>query len=657
MVRDPGSNTHEITRYYIDSAKAGGKAWHQHDVPVDIEAGSYASVLGRKSDATIDGVYVSGEIDGKPQIIYTPLFNDLRPDRNPLTDYLALTKAGDQRADAIAACRNPDASSDLYAAAAGVLYRFASSNQGNGSVATVATSNSLFTGVRDLFAFALDDVVTVWGRNAENETFYTSCPRAKVDDPAAWSLALPILAGVEQVSPFINRANSANTLLAHTGEGSLKMGVKSPGTGSWTWRDVTLPPADTKVPARSFNSYTTTAHVKDANNKPAAGAKIALSSPTVTSVYINHLYYLVGPTPIHVATDAVGTLTIVEAVPRLTGAQWQMAVVDDPSSATAVNPMHKAFKKATDLQSTKALRDASIPTYVNGQLVTPRKLVRDGVDDGTLGQVAHLNMQCAAVYADPKKPPSPAHLKAMAAVGASFVVPADAPKVDSGDLFQYLETRPTQLRARAHAAAESLAEEQLGAQETFWEMLVRWFEDAWEFVVKIGEAIYRCVLSVIEDVVSAVRWVFDKIVAAIEDLIEFLQYLFEWDDFKRTKDVLQNLTEVFLNHEVDQITVMRKEFDQAIDSIVAAIDAWSGVKDFSKVGPAAEGQMSSQGSASGPDAPGGLLSHHLQGNIHGASPNSDPSGPPPSASLISVVEQALKDEERPWGTRSKSSRI
>ena len=39
----------------------------------------------------------------------------------------------------------------------------------------------------------------------------------------------------------------------------------------------------------------------------------------------------------------------------------------------------------------------------------------------------------------------------------------------------------------------------MSTQESFWEMLVRWFEDAWEFVVKIGEAIYDCVLEVVED--------------------------------------------------------------------------------------------------------------------------------------------------------------
>lgn len=648
-VRDPDSATGEISRYFLDPAKADGHAWHPHDVPVDIESGRYASVLGRKADATIDGMYVSGQIDGKPQIIYTPLFNELRPDRHPLTDYLALTASGDIPADAVAACRNADGSSDLYAAARGVLYRFASTNQANGSVAAVATSSPLFTGMRDLFAFASDGLVTVWGRNADNATFSTSCAVAHLGEPAAWSVPLPILAGVEQVSPFVNRANSANTLVAHTGEGHLRMGTKSPVTGAWAWREVTLAPAHATAPARSFNSFTTNVHVRDADHSPAAGIAIAVSSPTVTSVFINHLYYVVGPTPIHVPTDVMGTLTIVEAVPRLSGARWTLAVVDDPAGAAEVNPMDKAFRKATDLQSPEALRHATIPTYVGGKRGTPRNLVRDGVDDATLRQVAHLNQQCALVYADPAKKPSPAHLQAMAdAEVHAFAVPADTPRVDAGDLFQFLETQPRASAPRVAGLAEAAG---LAAGETVWQMIVRWFEDAWEFVVKIGEAVFRCVLAVIEDVVSAVRWVFDKIVAGIEDLISFLQYLFEWDDFQRTKDVLLNVARVSLEHQVGNIAALRASFDAGVDDVIAAMDAWSHADAFSGLGDAGGGRLSSQGTASGPDAPGGLMSHHLQGNIHAAS-GADPSGAAPSASLLGALEQAIASEKEVLGTAS-----
>jgi hypothetical protein len=657
VVRDPSSPTKEIVRYYIDSAKYEGQAWHLHDVPIDIESEKYTSVLGRKDGATVDGIYTSGQIDGSPQIIYTPLYNEIRRDRHPFTDYLKLTPKGDLVADAIAACRNPDNTSDLYATAKGVLYRFASTNQGGGAIgatAVVATENALFQGVKDLFAFAYADSIMVWGRNADNAVFYTTCPRSKLDTPNSWSFPLPILTGVEQVSPFVNRANSANTIFAHTGESELKMGVKSPGTGTWTWRSVTLPPADKKAPARKFSSYTTRINVTDEHRQPANNVTIAVSAKeNVTSVYINHLYYIVGPAAIHVKTDAVGSVTIVEAVPRLTGTQFDVSVVDDAASKESINPMEKPFKKATDLQSVESLKGATITIYVKGpdgpHKATPRNLIRDGVDDTTLKKVAHLNQQLTEAYANPKKGPTRKTVLELTqdSLEYGFTVPEDAPKVDAGDLFQFLETKSAEVKLRA---AVNQAGGLATTQESFWEMLVRWFEDAWEFVVKIGEAFYRCVLEVIEDFVSVVRWVFDEIVTAIEYLIEFLQYLFEWDDFKRTKDVIKNMTWLFLNHQVDQIPVVKKEFDDAVKSVIEIINDWAGIPDFSKLGSAGSGRMSSQNKADGPDAPGSLLIHHFQGNINSASHDTTPSVPqPPPSSLLEALENAMLSEKATLG--------
>ena len=561
VVRDPSSPTKEIVRYYIDSAKSEGQAWLLHDIPVDIGSEKYTSVLGRKGGAKGDGIYTSGQIDGSPQIIYTPLYNEIRRDRHPYTDYLKLTAEGDLVADAIAACRNPDNTSDLYATAKGVLYRFASTNQRNGATAVAATENALFQGVKDLFAFAYADSIMVWGRNADNSVFYTTCPRANLDTPNAWSFPLPILTDVEHVSPFVNRANSANTIFAHTGGSEMKMGVKSPLTGTWTWRSVTLPPADKTAPARKFNSYTTRIQVTDEDRQPANNVTLAVSATNVTSVYINHVYYVVGPAAIRVETDQAGSVTIVEAVPRLTGTQFDVSIVGDAASKKSINPMEKTFKKATALTSVDSLKGATITRYVKGpngpHKATPRKLLRSGIDDATLKKVAHLNQQLTTAYADPKKGSATKILLELADYNSKqgFTVPETAPKVDAGDLFQFLETKSAEVKLRA---AVNQPGGPVSTQESFWEMLVRWFEDAWEFVVKIGEAIYRCVLEVVEDFVSAVRWVFDKIVTAIEDLIEFLQYLFEWDDFKRTKDVIKNVTWLFLNHQVDRSRSQRK---------------------------------------------------------------------------------------------------
>lgn len=641
LVRDPDSANKVITRYYIDRAGAGPR-WKLHDVPVDIGSEHYTSVLGRKDGSDVDGVYVSGQIDGHPQILYTPLYPD-SPGGHVFSSSLKLTANG-VIADAVAACRKADNSSDLYAAAQGKLYRFDSTNQKNLSVATVVLENPLFAHVQQLYAFCDVDKVMVWGRNNENTIFYTACALSKLNDAqSGWSLPLPLAFGVEHVSAYVNRGNSANTIFVHASDSGLRVGTKSPGTGTWAWRRVTLTPRDAKQAATTFNSFTTRIQIRDSDCKPANGVTVAISASAVTGVYINHLYYAVGPVPIHVKADQAGSVTIIEVVPHLTGTRFDVSVVDDASQPISVNPMDKAFTKATSLQSRERLRTAKIRRYVKGAdgilRVETRDLIKPGIDDAVLDRVASLNKQLATAYANPDKAPATAVLLYSSDQG--FVVPPDAPRVDAGDLFQFLEARSDHLRLQARAHPDSLA-----AAESFWEMLVRWFEGAWEFVVKIGEVIYRCVLKVVEVIVSAVRWVFENIVNAIEDLVEFLQYLFEWDDIKRTKDVIHNVSRLFMSHQVDQIPVLRNGFDEAIESTIKSIDQWAGIKDFPGLGTDGSGRISSKATEDGPDAPGSLLMHHYQGNIHAASQSDAAGGLDLSQALLDALEAAMKGEKR-----------
>lgn len=655
LIRDPASPARHITRYYIDPAKADDhRAWHQHDVAIDLNPNGYVSVLGRRDGDDVDGLYVGGQIDGHPQLVYTPLLVvDGRPGQHPKSSYLQLNAHDDAIPDAIAVCADADNSTDLYAASHGTLYRFASTNQHHQALATAVANSPLLTSVEDLYAFTDGEQVVVWGRNADNVAFHLTCPRAKLDVPGAWSVPLPLLSGAQHVSPFVNRGTRADTIFAHTRGNQLKLGVKSPLTRAWVWTDIVLPLAESATPARKISSYTTRIQVFDDQHQPATAATVALTARNVTTVQINHLYYVVGPTPIHVPVDATGCLTVIESVPRLTGTQFSVAV--ESAAPQAINPMEKAFRKATDLQSVDKLKQAKIVRYVKGVRQPAQGLIDPTVDDGTLARVAHLNEQCQHVYQNPRQGPTPRLLAAMQATADPFPVPQDTPLVDGGDLFQLLETVSTDRQMRAQVARTATTASASGlvgdvaVSESFWEMLVRWFENAWEFVVKIGKAIYRCVLKVVEDVVAAVRWAFDKIVTAIEDFVHFLSFLFEWDDFKRTKNVIKNVSTAFLTYEISQLPVLRQRFDTLIDDVVKVVDDWAGVlPDVSGLGSTASDRPSQQSTATTQDAAGSMLSHHFQGNVNSASHQGSLPGAPPTT-LFDILFQAYEQEKKTLG--------
>jgi hypothetical protein len=91
----------------------------------------------------VDGIYTKGVIANAAQLLYTPLYNAFDPTSPAPPSRLNLP--GGLAADAIAASRNSDNTSDLYAASHGGLYYFASSNQKDGAVGTLLVSNPLLS--------------------------------------------------------------------------------------------------------------------------------------------------------------------------------------------------------------------------------------------------------------------------------------------------------------------------------------------------------------------------------------------------------------------------------------------------------------------------------------------------------------------------------
>ena len=282
-----------LERYWIDVSKSQ-PLWKKHQMAADFEASTYQSTLGRAKGDFVDGIYTMGQVNRVAQLVYAPLygFDPLVP---PPVSRLRLPE--DLVPDAIAAARhsNGDDDSDLYVASHGGLYYFAAGNQGNDAVATkVVSEPSLLAGVKKLFAAEEKGVVTVWGLNGSNQVFYLTCKTDEVTDSDAWSVPLPILTSVDAVSPYVDRKFLANTFFAHTGT-SLRKYIKTPGTGLWTSKSITLPPTSYKQDSRSIQSFTTELKVTNqTTGMTAANVAVEVTSTTVTSVSINHLYYQVG---------------------------------------------------------------------------------------------------------------------------------------------------------------------------------------------------------------------------------------------------------------------------------------------------------------------------------------------------------------------------
>jgi hypothetical protein len=186
MAGNPGAAAPLPSRYYIDTGRRGRPAWVAHDAPGNPQAKVYASCLGRSRGSwNVDGVYLAAKVGDTPQLLYSPLCNPFIPSLPTQSRRLALP--GELAAETIAACRNADNTSDLFATAGGALYFFSAANQFDGAQAVQLLADPLFQDLRKLSASAADGRVTVRGWNGAGQLVSTSADQVYMAEPDRWS--------------------------------------------------------------------------------------------------------------------------------------------------------------------------------------------------------------------------------------------------------------------------------------------------------------------------------------------------------------------------------------------------------------------------------------------------------------------------------------
>ncbi|ABE62005.1 hypothetical protein Nham_1161 [Nitrobacter hamburgensis X14] len=613
IIRNPTDTDALVSRFYIDTSTPAAPVWMPHDISIDLEAASYKSCLGRASYSFgVDGLYTMGRIAGSPQLIYTPLFNPFDPATPALPARLMLPSK--VQPDAMAACRNADNTSDLYVAAQGGLYYFASTNQKDNATGVLLVSHALLSGVRDLYAYTADGKVTVWGLNGSDEVFYLTCDRAQLTNAGAWNTPIAILIDVDAISPYIDRMFSANTFFAHSGDSLLKA-IKTPDTGMWSRSSITLPPSELQQPARKISSYTTRLQVNDEDGRPAPNITVSLTATSVTSVYIDHLYYVVGPQPIEVVTDEIGSVTIVELVHTLAGTRFNVTV---DAQQLLINPMDAPFQRSAKLNTVSALKSA----VITNQDGSTRPFIPHGTSDDDLKAVAQSNDALNTAYqklaaSSSSSPQIKLAIKTLPTIALPHV--SKGVLTDVGDLFSALESGIKGVVSIVEDAAEGV----------------------WHFVVSIADKVYYGILDAVEKVVAAVMWVYNAIKIIIRDIILFLEFLFLWPDILATHRVMKNVFVQTVHHVVDGLNDAKADVASLFREMQSELDKWADIPNFDQT--AAHVGKSNPAPAGLHSAPANLGVHHFKGNYR----NSDTSYQPPSPAeaIFEDLIKLVKNEE------------
>ncbi|KAB8212011.1 hypothetical protein BDV34DRAFT_184546 [Aspergillus parasiticus] len=609
--RPSQSSTKFIERYYVDPSVSIGTRWVKHDVSVDIQDGNYRSCIGRVKNGYVDGIYTAGSTGGEAQFIYEPVINVFG--RGPPAP-VQLRLPGETIPSAIATVRNLDKASplygttDLYAVGGSSLYRFAADRQKRNELPTAVVTSDVLLGTDTLLAMSHDGVTTLWGRNNSDDVFYVSCPTNQLDLPGSWSSCVPMLTNIERMSAYVNQVDGGNTVFT-SGGGRLQKLMQGTSSASRIWRaqdiKVASPP---QTKSLSFKSYTTTIHVTNEHDLPAKDAPLTISASSRAPVYMNGIYYVLGSLPTKVRTDAMGSVTVIEATEDINATVFTVSFNGGSGSIT-INPMDKVFAKLTALNSADKLQDASFPsqTKAGGVVGAPAStpLVAPSTARGDIEVVAGHMDSLKSAYSNVKETQS-----ATLASRNHGVVPStlflNSGKVSSAGLGHYIAIAAGDLFRWLKSGIDAVIDVIYDAAS-----------GAWHFIARIAGKVYRAVLDTVEAVVGAVEWVFNAIKTAIEDIVRFVEFLFEWDDIRRTKDVMHNVVRLWLRHQVDGIPGAKAAFDREIISVEKTLNQWTGITDWGSLGPAAEKTASSSASnpAEGQTSGSQLLAGHFRTHV------------------------------------------
>jgi hypothetical protein len=586
------NNQGVVDRFYI--TPGGSQCWNNNSLSIDLNTSDYMGCIGRASvGGPIDGMYTGGSIDGVAQLVYCPVYNYYgSAPPSPSTLYLP----GKLVPQSMAAFRNGSSNNttDLLvtsvADGVGSLYYFAYDNQSPNDTGTLLLQNSLLVNVSYLQAILTDGTLTVWGLNGADEIFYLTCPYT-LGVPGAWTTQnpLPIITNVDMVSPYVNLSNNGNTIFA-VAENTLYILTRSPQTGLWTTKQITLPPPLSTSASFSFSSYTTTIQLLNEYNRPVTNSPLLLSSNTRATFYINNLYYVLDTTPVPVNTDSFGNITVIESVTDLSGTM--LYVAESGSSSTPINPTDTVFKKIAQLNTVTSLQNAVI-TDKDGSTIP---LVPTGTSATSLQAVANSNQSLVTAYNSFASPTYVMSVRGYNKFNAPVIAGYEnAIVVDLGDLFQMLESV-------ADYVIQVVKDEATGI---------------WNFIIKIGEAAYQAVLNSVYAVAGAVEWVFKQIVVGIEDLISYLGFLFGWQDILTTHNVMKNVFIQATQQAINDLAGFETSIANAFSGVINLINGWANIPALSQTPNSTT--ATNPAPASQNSAPSNLGVYHFQGNVSNSS--------------------------------------
>ncbi|NOK31667.1 hypothetical protein HMI49_00435 [Corallococcus exercitus] len=507
-----------IGRYFVDASTSGmNNAWGNWAPPKDMRT-LHDVVVAR---ASVTGISYRGTWslfdDNTGKLCLS--FSSLLDPATSTTHTLTVTAPPGARCLWALEDRQNGGLSALFVGGDGLSWFPSTGLKNVKSTALPIASPDVLSGVTSVLAQQDSQRVSVWAVDGSQRL--VSLNNA-VGATTGWSAPLQQREHVARLAPRRNQKRATGELFVTSTDNSLITYLwQDPDTTAWQNTDMVLPSLGN---GQEFPSYTTVVRFTDAQGAALVGQTVQVNASEWSRVMVNGYWTdLDATTRVEVKTDGTGTVTLINKVSdvgtpvfRFSAPFLAQDVTADPSAELRANLAAKL--KGQDLSQWKKQ---------DGTPVIPA-----GADPAMVAQVqASLqqlmdNMDSLPADGSPA-PVEPAATTALARTQTSFAVlgnVGNAIETAAGDVLQAI-------KSAAGAVYEYVLQPILSGTKTLL-----------QFFVKIGEQVVTFVVRTIKDALQLISWLFQQLEVLIEDIIQFLGFLFAWDDILATQRAIEAMT-------------------------------------------------------------------------------------------------------------------
>lgn len=373
-----------------------------------------------------------------------------------------------------------------------------------------------------------------------------------------WAPAIPLDSGLQALFTDANPLDAA-AFFAIDAEDALWYYQQDPVTQLWGSGKAQMPGG-----AQSYRvaQYRTELTILDQDTNPANGLAVTVTAATSSAILVGGVLTPIGPSqPVTLNTGSTGRLTI-STIASDIGSPALTFTAPGLTTPPPLNPADAVHGYLTGNGTLNAGTSTQLPPFsaqtiqqatVNGAPLAPK--TNDPGNGGQLAAAAFSGVQqMFQIQTTGNTVAGRGSVPAVVGFALDFSDPANPTYTPLA----------TQAEYEAHRTQTFFAPGLSASLGSWWDDVKGFFQDVWEgikngviavtkfvvhvadavvdLVVQIGDAIHHLVgvvVSGIESVVSAVQGIFAWIGAEIEQLIDWLKMLFDWQDIANTAKALE----------------------------------------------------------------------------------------------------------------------